>query len=184
MARRPPAMPAASTTVPAPIPGWHPRQPLKTHIPPHARVWWHGHGRCHRASWASARHRDEEGAGADRPGASVRWTWIELNEAFCRAGTCCARKLAWPTMTPASIRNGGAIALGHPLSASGARLATTAVNQRIARVVATRCTMCIGVGQGIAVILERLRLRPCALIGAIEAVNFCQHHGARQSTDH
>jgi acetyl-CoA acetyltransferase len=53
--------------------------------------------------------------------------------------------------------NGGAIALGHPLGMSGARLATTAVNQ----LVATRgryalCTMCIGVGQGIAVILERV----------------------------
>ena len=53
--------------------------------------------------------------------------------------------------------NGGAIALGHPLGASGARLATTAVNQlqRIQGRYAL-CTMCIGVGQGIAVVLERV----------------------------
>jgi len=53
--------------------------------------------------------------------------------------------------------NGGAIALGHPLGASGARLATTAVNQllRIKGRYAL-CTMCIGVGQGIAVVLERV----------------------------
>ncbi|MFO1269666.1 MAG: 3-oxoadipyl-CoA thiolase, partial [Rubrivivax sp.] len=53
--------------------------------------------------------------------------------------------------------NGGAIALGHPLGASGARLATTAVNQ-LQRTGGRYglCTMCIGVGQGIAVVLERV----------------------------
>ena len=53
--------------------------------------------------------------------------------------------------------NGGAIALGHPLGASGARLATTAVNQlQRTRGRYALCTMCIGVGQGIAVVLERV----------------------------
>ena len=53
--------------------------------------------------------------------------------------------------------NGGAIALGHPLGASGARLATTAVNQLMrTRGRYALCTMCIGVGQGIALVLERV----------------------------
>ncbi|MFM2275270.1 MAG: 3-oxoadipyl-CoA thiolase [Pseudomonadota bacterium] len=82
---------------------------------------------------------------------------IELNEAFAAQGLAVLRLLGVPDDDPRVNRWGGAIALGHPLGASGARLATTAVSQlhqtggRYAL-----CTMCIGVGQGIAVILERV----------------------------
>lgn len=82
---------------------------------------------------------------------------IELNEAFAAQGLAVLRMLGLQDNDPRVNPNGGAIALGHPLGASGARLATTAVNQlhrtqgRYAL-----CTMCIGVGQGIAVILERV----------------------------
>jgi len=82
---------------------------------------------------------------------------IELNEAFAAQGLAVLRMLGLNDDDPRVNINGGAIALGHPLGASGARLATTAVNQlhkqggRYAL-----CTMCIGVGQGIAVILERV----------------------------
>ncbi len=81
---------------------------------------------------------------------------IELNEAFAAQGLAVLRELGVDDADPRVNPNGGAIALGHPLGASGARLATTAVNQlhktgaRYAL-----CTMCIGVGQGIAVVLER-----------------------------
>ncbi len=81
---------------------------------------------------------------------------IELNEAFAAQGLAVLRLLGVADDDPRVNPNGGAIALGHPLGASGARLATTAVNQlqrgggRYAL-----CTMCIGVGQGIAVVLER-----------------------------
>jgi acetyl-CoA acyltransferase len=82
---------------------------------------------------------------------------IELNEAFAAQGLAVLRTLGLKDDDARVNPNGGAIALGHPLGASGARLATTAVNQlhagggRYAL-----CTMCIGVGQGIAVILERV----------------------------
>jgi acetyl-CoA C-acetyltransferase len=82
---------------------------------------------------------------------------IELNEAFAAQGIAVLRLLGLNDDDARVNPNGGAIALGHPLGASGARLATTAVNQlhrsggRYAL-----CTMCIGVGQGIAVILERV----------------------------
>jgi 3-oxoadipyl-CoA thiolase len=82
---------------------------------------------------------------------------IELNEAFAAQGLAVLRALGVQDDDPRVNPNGGAIALGHPLGASGARLATTAVNQlmktggRYAL-----CTMCIGVGQGIAVVLERV----------------------------
>jgi 3-oxoadipyl-CoA thiolase len=82
---------------------------------------------------------------------------IELNEAFAAQGLAVLRLLGLQDDDPRVNAWGGAIALGHPLGASGARLATTAVNQlhktggRYAL-----CTMCIGVGQGIAVILERV----------------------------
>ncbi len=82
---------------------------------------------------------------------------IELNEAFAAQGLAVLRTLGLRDDDERVNRWGGAIALGHPLGASGARLATTAVNQlqqsggRYAL-----CTMCIGVGQGIAVILERV----------------------------
>ena len=82
---------------------------------------------------------------------------IELNEAFAAQGLAVMRDLGLNDDDPRVNQWGGAIALGHPLGASGARLATTAVNQlhqlggRYAL-----CTMCIGVGQGIAVVLEKI----------------------------
>ncbi|RTZ47728.1 3-oxoadipyl-CoA thiolase [Candidimonas sp. SYP-B2681] len=82
---------------------------------------------------------------------------IELNEAFAAQGLAVTRLLGLDDNDPRVNPNGGAIALGHPLGASGARLAITAVNQlhRTGGRYAL-CTMCIGVGQGIAVILERV----------------------------
>ena len=82
---------------------------------------------------------------------------IELNEAFAAQGLAVLRLLGLPDDDPRVNPNGGAIALGHPLGASGARLVTTAVNQLHA--IGGRyalCTMCIGVGQGIAMVLERV----------------------------
>ncbi|MGN6578372.1 MAG: 3-oxoadipyl-CoA thiolase [Bordetella sp.] len=82
---------------------------------------------------------------------------IELNEAFAAQGLAVLRQLGIADDDPRVNPNGGAIALGHPLGASGARLATTAVNQLHATGGRyALCTMCIGVGQGIAVILERV----------------------------
>ena len=82
---------------------------------------------------------------------------IELNEAFAAQGLAVLRQLGLDDDDPRVNPNGGAIALGHPLGASGARLATTAVNQlqRTGGRYAL-CTMCIGVGQGIALVLERV----------------------------
>ena len=82
---------------------------------------------------------------------------IELNEAFAAQGLAVLRLLGLQDDDPRVNPNGGAIALGHPLGASGARLATTAVNQlhRTSGRYAL-CTMCIGVGQGIALVLERV----------------------------
>jgi acetyl-CoA C-acetyltransferase len=82
---------------------------------------------------------------------------IELNEAFAAQGLAVLRQLGLAEDDARVNPNGGAIAIGHPLGASGARLVTTAVNQleksggRYAL-----CTMCIGVGQGVAVIIERM----------------------------
>ncbi|MFN7724920.1 MAG: 3-oxoadipyl-CoA thiolase [Rubrivivax sp.] len=82
---------------------------------------------------------------------------IELNEAFAAQGLAVLRDLGLPDDDPRVNPNGGAIALGHPLGASGARLATTAVNQLHASGGRyALCTMCIGVGQGIAVVVERV----------------------------
>jgi 3-oxoadipyl-CoA thiolase len=82
---------------------------------------------------------------------------IELNEAFAAQGLAVLRDLGPPDDDARVNPNGGAIALGHPLGASGARLATTAVNQlhRTGGRYAL-CTMCIGVGQGIAVVIQRV----------------------------
>jgi len=82
---------------------------------------------------------------------------IELNEAFAAQGLAVTRGLGLHDEDPRVNAWGGAIALGHPLGASGARLATTAIN----RLHATGgryalCTMCIGVGQGVALILEKI----------------------------
>ncbi|MBD0195094.1 3-oxoadipyl-CoA thiolase, partial [Acinetobacter baumannii] len=82
---------------------------------------------------------------------------IELNEAFAAQALAVTRDLGLPDDSDKVNPNGGAIALGHPLGASGARLVTTALNQleqtggRYAL-----CSMCIGVGQGIALIIERI----------------------------
>lgn len=82
---------------------------------------------------------------------------IELNEAFASQGLAVLRGLGLADDDPRVNINGGAISLGHPLGASGARIVLTAVNQlqrsggRYAL-----CTMCIGVGQGIAILLERV----------------------------
>jgi 3-oxoadipyl-CoA thiolase len=82
---------------------------------------------------------------------------IELNEAFAAQGLAVLRRLGIADDDPRVNPNGGAIALGHPLGASGARLVTTAVHQlqrtggRLAL-----CTMCVGVGQGVAILIERV----------------------------
>jgi acetyl-CoA acyltransferase len=82
---------------------------------------------------------------------------IELNEAFASQSLAVLRELGIPDDAAHVNPNGGAIAIGHPLGASGARLVTTAVRQlqRIRGRYAL-CTMCIGVGQGIAMVLERV----------------------------
>jgi acetyl-CoA acetyltransferase len=82
---------------------------------------------------------------------------IELNEAFAAQALACMQLLNIPKDHPGLNPNGGAIALGHPLGMSGARLVTTAAYQlkrtggRFAL-----CTMCIGVGQGIAILIENV----------------------------
>ncbi|OFZ91288.1 MAG: 3-oxoadipyl-CoA thiolase [Betaproteobacteria bacterium RBG_16_64_18] len=82
---------------------------------------------------------------------------IELNEAFSAQSLAVTRDLGLPDDAAHLNPNGGAIAIGHPLGASGARLVTTAVSQL--RATGGRyalCTMCIGVGQGIALVIERV----------------------------
>ena len=83
--------------------------------------------------------------------------WFELNEAFAAQALGCTRQLGLEDDDARVNPNGGAIALGHPLGASGARLVMTAVNQ-LHRSKARRAltTMCIGVGQGIAMLIERV----------------------------
>ena len=82
---------------------------------------------------------------------------IELNEAFAAQGLAVLRDLGLADDAPNVNPNGGAIAIGHPLGASGARLVATAVSQLHAgKGRYALCTMCIGVGQGIAMVLERV----------------------------
>ena len=82
---------------------------------------------------------------------------IELNEAFAAQALAVLRLLGLQDDDPRVNPNGGAIALGHPLGASGARLVTTAINQlHRTKGRYALCTMCIGVGQGIALVLERI----------------------------
>jgi acetyl-CoA acyltransferase len=82
---------------------------------------------------------------------------IELNEAFAAQGLAVLRELGIPDDAAHVNPNGGAIAIGHPLGASGARLVATAVNQlEVTGGRRALCTMCIGVGQGIALLLERV----------------------------
>jgi acetyl-CoA acetyltransferase len=80
---------------------------------------------------------------------------VEINEAFAAQAIACVRELE---IDPARVNpNGGAIALGHPLGASGARIATTLLHELARR--RRRyglATMCIGVGQGIATVFERV----------------------------
>jgi len=82
---------------------------------------------------------------------------IELNEAFASQALAVLRELKVPDDAPHVNPNGGAIAIGHPLGASGARLVTTALYQlQRTKGRYALCTMCIGVGQGISVIIERV----------------------------
>jgi acetyl-CoA acyltransferase len=82
---------------------------------------------------------------------------IELNEAFASQALAVTRDLGLPDNAAHVNPNGGAISLGHPLGASGARLVTTAMYQLIrTKGKYALCTMCIGVGQGIALIIERV----------------------------
>lgn len=87
---------------------------------------------------------------------------IELNEAFAAQALAVLRELGLPDDAPHVNPNGGAIALGHPLGMSGARLITTALHELEQRHKQSQkaqyalCTMCIGVGQGIALIIERV----------------------------
>jgi 3-oxoadipyl-CoA thiolase len=83
--------------------------------------------------------------------------WIELNEAFASQGLACLRQLGLPDDAEHVNPNGGAIALGHPLGMSGTRLALTVAHQ----LEATKgkrglATMCVGVGQGVSLALERV----------------------------
>ncbi len=82
---------------------------------------------------------------------------IELNEAFAAQSLAVIRELGLADDDPRINPNGGAIAIGHPLGMSGARLVTTALYQlRRSGGRFALCTMCIGVGQGIATIIERV----------------------------
>jgi len=82
---------------------------------------------------------------------------VELNEAFAAQGLAVMRQLGLPDDAPHVNPNGGAIALGHPLGMSGARLVMTAAEE-LSRTGGryALCTMCIGVGQGIALAIERV----------------------------
>jgi len=87
----------------------------------------------------------------------VQMNVVELNEAFASQALAVLRDLGIPDDAVHVNPNGGAIALGHPLGASGARLVTTALYQLLrTKDRYALCTMCIGVGQGIALILERV----------------------------
>ena len=82
---------------------------------------------------------------------------MELNEAFAAQALACTRDLGLADDDVRVNPNGGAIALGHPLGASGARLVTTALNQlEVTNGKYALCSMCIGVGQGIALIIEKV----------------------------
>jgi acetyl-CoA acetyltransferase len=82
---------------------------------------------------------------------------IELNEAFAAQALGCTRALGLADNDERVNRWGGAIALGHPLGMSGARIATTAYYQlQQMNFKKALCTMCIGVGQGIALIIEKV----------------------------
>ena len=87
----------------------------------------------------------------------ARMDVIELNEAFAAQALAVTRDHGLADDDPRVNPNGGAIALGHPLGASGGRLVTTAIYQlQRTRGRYALCTMCIGVGQGIALLIERV----------------------------
>ncbi len=82
---------------------------------------------------------------------------IELNEAFAAQAVACCRELEIDANDPRVNPQGGAIALGHPLGMSGARLIMTATHQLVrSNKKLALCTMCVGVGQGLAVVIERV----------------------------
>jgi len=82
---------------------------------------------------------------------------IELNEAFAAQSVACTREMGIADDDPRVNPNGGAIALGHPLGMSGARLILTAARELEERGERyALCTMCVGVGQGMATIIERV----------------------------
>jgi acetyl-CoA acetyltransferase len=82
---------------------------------------------------------------------------IELNEAFAAQALACIRQLGLADDDPRINPLGGAIALGHPLGMSGARILTSAVHQlRRTGGRYALCTLCVGVGQGVAMVLERV----------------------------
>jgi len=82
---------------------------------------------------------------------------LEINEAFAAQALACTRQLGLADDDPRINPRGGAIALGHPLGMSGARLAITALDQlQSGGGKLALCTMCIGVGQGIAIVIESL----------------------------
>jgi acetyl-CoA acyltransferase len=92
----------------------------------------------------------------ERTGSTIRdFDLVELNEAFASQSLACLREFGIPDDAPFVNPNGGAIALGHPLGMSGARLLLTAsIELAHGRAKRALCTMCIGVGQGIAALLE------------------------------
>ncbi len=118
------------------------------------RIGSGGHCTSHHGIRACA--GDAQDSGEDRASALRDIDVIELNEAFASQSLAVLRDLGLPDDAEHVNPTGGAIAIGHPLGASGARLITTAVYQlQDGQARYALCTMCIGVGQGIAMILER-----------------------------
>ena len=107
-----------------------------------------------RSSSGSGRSRRSEPALAKAGAASADVTTMELNEAFAAQSLACLAE--WPELDPDMVNpHGGAIAIGHPLGCSGARLAG-AVAHQLPRPVGRRlAALCIGVGQGLALTMER-----------------------------
>jgi acetyl-CoA acetyltransferase family protein len=152
----PPAMPRASMTAPAALIVATEKRRRRNGLTPRARVVG-----AAVAGVPPTDHGHRPGAGlgeaARRLGLKVAdMDVIELNEAFAAQGLAVMRQLGVPDDAPHVNPNGGAIALGHPLGMSGARLVLTATEklQRTGGRYAL-CTMCIGVGQGIAMVIER-----------------------------
>ncbi len=125
-------------------------------LTPKARIIVDGDGwRAPRASWGSDPRPPLRRCWIATASRSAISTLIELNEAFAAQGLATMRQLGLPDDADHVNPHGGAIALGHPLGMSGARLAlTAAINLSDAKARRAICTMCIGVGQGIALMLE------------------------------